>query len=198
MHSVCGSSWCYYCLIVFPPPLSAQLYFIGVVKVYPGVFSPMEIFLALHGATLWSKDQSTCLTVQYHATSHDWYAWLQWCTGEDEEADPVSRRSSSGSPYSRCVLRPHTNPWRKEEIIRARRSEECKYYFMKTTTHPRDAMRAPHTHRPRTNPTRAHLHKTLSTTKWLHLTSTAAGRTSPVAAGSSRIAQSFPRQASAP
>lgn len=32
--------------------LSAQLYFIGVVKVHPGVFSLMEIFLALHGTTL--------------------------------------------------------------------------------------------------------------------------------------------------
>ncbi len=31
--------------------LSVQLYFIGVVKVH-AVFSPMEIFLALHGTTL--------------------------------------------------------------------------------------------------------------------------------------------------
>ncbi len=92
-----------------------------------------------------------------------------------------------------CPAASH-KPWRKEEIIRARRSETCKYYFPSGCKN----NNTPHTHSPPTNPTRAHLHNTLSTTKRLHLTSTAAGRTSPVAAGSSRIAQSFPRQASAP
>ncbi len=103
--------------------LSAQLYFIGVVKVH-AVFSPMEIFLALHGTTLWSK--STWLTV---VPCHQ--PWLicvasvmhRCIRGEDELLYHQETRSRD------AVLRPHTNPWRKEEIIRARRSEACKYYF---------------------------------------------------------------------
>lgn len=45
------------------------------------------------------------------------------------------------------------------------------------------------------NSPQVHLHKTLSLTKWLHLTSWVGGRTSPVAAGYLQILQSFSRQA---
>lgn len=45
------------------------------------------------------------------------------------------------------------------------------------------------------NSPQVHLHKTLSLTKWLHLTSWVGGRTSPVAAGYLQIPQSFSHQA---
>lgn len=45
------------------------------------------------------------------------------------------------------------------------------------------------------NSPQVHLHKTLSLTKWLHLTSWVGGRTLPVAASYLRIPQSFSRQA---
>lgn len=45
------------------------------------------------------------------------------------------------------------------------------------------------------NSPQVHLHKTLSLTKWLHLTSWVGGRTSPVAASYLQILQSFSRQA---
>ena len=45
------------------------------------------------------------------------------------------------------------------------------------------------------NSPQVHLHKTLSLTKWLHLTSWVGGRTSPVAASYLQILHSFSRQA---
>ncbi len=49
-----------YCIVF--SSRSTQLYFIAVVKIHAGVFSLMEIFMALHGIE----------TVQYRATSpHD-------------------------------------------------------------------------------------------------------------------------------
>lgn len=47
------------------------------------------------------------------------------------------------------------------------------------------------------NSPQVHLHKTLSLTKWLHLTSWVGGRTLPVAASYLQILQSFPRQPTA-
>lgn len=124
MHIVCSSSWCYYSLIVFFS-LCAQLCFIGVVKVHHAVFSLMEIFLYLHGSTLWNKDlESTWLTVQYSATVS-----CVMHSSISSEARPYLDALHQETRNLGCVLRPHTNPWRKEEIIRARRSEECKYYF---------------------------------------------------------------------